>query len=494
MSSERRDEQLNDALDAILGGESPQEVASRLPEDLRQMVSAAGILLRAADRSGEAPRPSFVLALEDQLRTDVRLQGTRSQRPSSRLRSPVVSRALKWFGALLVMGVLLLAVVERAGPGSPLAPVRRSIDGGRARLVSSLGSFEDRVEYQLDVAWRRLSEARRMHRAGGIGVTDDGWRDLLDEVEASYAAAVAGAAHSRDERLQGRVANEVDMAARELDRMAREADGQDRSYAGMLHASSVRLRRELDQFNDEVARVWPVSATPASDESGTLPSPTPSGAVGASATPAGPGAAQLTAEPTERHSGPTDPAPTALVRRTQTPAPSATAPPQPTRDNAVPGVRPPHTPRPVTPTSTRAPESGTREPAPNVTTTPTADSWPATSTDEPHDPTATLAAGTDLPPVAPTKPPPTSDVPPTVGPPGTSAPPRAGAPFTAEPPPTVGPSTAAAPGAGAPPATPGERGVDPTPEAKATPSGCPACGVRPSSDDTSSSLPPSCDK
>ena len=129
-------ERLEEALAALADGVTDDGASRQIPPDLRPLVDAAAAVMSARRRSGGEPRPTFVLGLEEQLRTDLRMAGPPAPRQLNPTGAPLLLLA-----ALAVSGLAWLGV-RSAQPDSPLYPVQRGLadlgsafsatNGGRA--------------------------------------------------------------------------------------------------------------------------------------------------------------------------------------------------------------------------------------------------------------------------------------------------------------------------------------------------------------------------
>ncbi|HQZ70748.1 MAG TPA: hypothetical protein PK826_05440 [Anaerolineae bacterium] len=130
-------ERLERALAAWQAGQSPQAVFDELPAQLRPAARAAlGLDQAGGDRVAGA-RPSFVMALEDQLRADLRLGIGRPSAVSEP--APTASpRPARWLLAAVLLGLGLLGGYGMRGESpyersTPVEVAIRSID--RAPVV-----------------------------------------------------------------------------------------------------------------------------------------------------------------------------------------------------------------------------------------------------------------------------------------------------------------------------------------------------------------------
>jgi hypothetical protein len=397
---DRHDDQLNEAVDALIEGASRDEVAALLPDDLGPLVEAADVLARSAQAGANGPRPSFVLGLEEQLRTDLRLR--RPGLPRASLRN----RFLRWVAALVVATMVMLVVVEQSNPDDLLYGVKQTIEESRVRLMGSAGT---RVDQYLDSAWRLLADIRDMHESPSAEMTAAAWNAALDDLVEAYSSAANEAVVAGDPKLQRRVRSETDMAARELTRIAGEAERGGLERARLFRVSASALRRSIAALPSEAGDAWRAvgaAAAPATPpEASVTPSPRQ---------PTPRATEQSTARPTERATEistlpavlPTAGSPTIAVTMIAT-APPATARPAlstsvPTSVPATQAVRPPHTPVPVTPTDTPAPPIDTPGSSVIATGTSTPDEWVTTSTPELDRPTPTTGTVPGTPAALPT--------------------------------------------------------------------------------------------
>lgn len=335
--------------------------------DLAAMLGVADQLRGAAVGQAGDPRPSFVLGLEEQLRTDFRLQ------PPQPLSSSASSR---WSGTRITGGLLLMALaavltagflVERASPGDRLWGAHRLLEQVRVAAAISVGG---RVDQLLDMGWRHL---RRVSDQAERGALTAGSLDaLLSAITDSYGGAIQLAGSAGDDRLRLRVAREAGDAAEELRRLSGQLPPGDEPP---LVAAETLLRAMILRLGDRLAAggasVIPtatavpptvaVSATAAAAEPGTgTPVATPPPLSLSTATPA---ATQVVALP-----------PTAAATLTPSVAPTGLptavpASPEPTRRERTRTATPP--PRPTDIPTTPLPAATGTAPPP----TPTSDTW-----------------------------------------------------------------------------------------------------------------------
>ncbi|MFN2115732.1 MAG: hypothetical protein ACK2T6_08450 [Anaerolineae bacterium] len=408
MTPDQRNEQLNVAIDALLRGASRDEAEAGLPDELRPLLDTAGSLAAAGRGSRGGARPSFVLGLEDQLRTDLRLQRRVGPRAAPR------ERLWRLLIALVSASLLMLVAVERSGPSDPLYGVKQRIEEGRLLLT---GAGTARVDSLLDSAWLGLAQVRRLHELPDSDVSADEWQSVLDGLTDAYAAAAAAALESGDVMQQRRVRSAADLAADELSRLADQAARNRLATARWFRLSAARLRQSIASLPPEGGdprRVVGPSVAPTA----TLPAAAATAAVGPSAAPAEPTTAPVatdaaapaaTSSPTSGSTPPAlapPPATTTATVAAVGPSPTASSPPpgggapEPSQVPATVAVRPPFTPPPVTPTNTPQPSDSTPGSSVVTTATVTPDSWVVTSTPDPADVTPTVRAQPETPPPA----------------------------------------------------------------------------------------------
>lgn len=391
MKPDQREEQLNDAVDALLSGASRDEVAAHVPEDLDPLVDAADVLARSGRAAADGARPSFVLGLEEQLRTDLRLR-----RPGLP-RLPLRVRMLRWLGALVVAAIVMLVVVEQSGPDGPLYGVKQTIEDGRMRLS---GSAATRVDRYLDSAWRRLAEVREMHDQPGTEMSETAWQAALDDLVRAYSAAADAAASSNDPMLQGRVRSAAAVAADELARIADQAARTDLDRARWFRVSAAELRRSIAMLPPDAGDAWRVVGAAIAPTTSPEPTPSPVSEL-PTVQPTDQPTAASTSLATELATAPAvNPAEPSATTMPATVAPTSAQATEPLRSStasptevpATAAIRQPHTPLPVTPTDTPSPQEETPGSSVITTATATPDSWLATSTPDPAHATATTGA------------------------------------------------------------------------------------------------------
>ncbi|MFQ5460524.1 MAG: hypothetical protein ACE5EL_06990 [Anaerolineae bacterium] len=113
------------AVAALLSGAHRGDILAVLPAGVGRLLDAA-VALREARLDAGGPRPSFVLSLEDDLRTDLRLQ-VRSRSLARRGRR----RALAGLAAAALLTGLMLTAGQ-AVPGDRLYGLKRGVEGIRA--------------------------------------------------------------------------------------------------------------------------------------------------------------------------------------------------------------------------------------------------------------------------------------------------------------------------------------------------------------------------
>jgi len=378
-------------------GSAPMQ-SSDGPSQIRSQLAAAAALLHARD-SGPGPRATFVLGLEEQLRTDLRLMPSAPAPTWRRLTRPRM--AIAAVGAVTLAAVLLFAgyrVQQRFGLQPDPAPAG-------AQLL-------------LEDGWRNLADVKAILAADTRDPVQ--LRNALDASIACFLGAMALADESADDALRARrhlaAEAELEAAAIELARLARGLPPEvRRPILDARRQLTVRLLDERVSWAPPgSAAVPPGSASPTPNvppalvplrpaEPPTEP-PTSVAAPTQTPTPDGGSGSSPTATPV---GGPTSTeiaAPSATP--TDDPPPSAPGPgPEPTATPMIADPAPTATPLPTTSPS-QTPVPGAVDP----TATPTRDSWP-TATDPPP-PTRTPGPDvTDEPPEPPTAEP-SSEVPP----------------------------------------------------------------------------------
>jgi len=316
-------EELHTAIGALHRGDAPEDVESRLPPDLRPLLAAAARLLNARRQAGDAPRPAFVLGLEEQLRTDLRL------RPAVRRGLPLRTRLLALGGVLA--GGLLFVGVHQARPGDALYDFKRGI---QAIALQTGGAC---CAAYLDLGWRRYEETKELVEAGNPD--GDVLQGVLDDLTAAYTTALRLARNADDPRSSARVETEARLVEAELAQLEPSA----------RPAIAARLRRSRGLIRASLVPAGPIVKVP--------PPGVPTRPVSPTEVPLPPTATVIPDRAT------VTPPPTA-VRATPVPSPSATttALPMPTRGperidpdptktpTALPPPPTPTTERPLTPT------------------------------------------------------------------------------------------------------------------------------------------------
>jgi hypothetical protein len=374
-------DQLEAAIEAIAGGQPSAAVLAGLPADLRDLVET-GLELRAARGSGgDLPGTTFLLGLEDQLRTDLRLL-----RPGSG-HAPVARPAWldpRWLlglalGGLLVLG-LLGGAAQRAQPGEPLYALARGLEEARATL--SLNPVA-KAGLALDRAWKRMNELTAF--LGRDGRSTGALAAQLGEIGSSYALALDLVAEADDSRLGLRALGEVDAAIESLRELAHGAtlDEREALLASLRDLEQLRQRLalvlppELVQIREEppVSGILPAeSATPSPSESAPeatateLPATQPASASPTTIAP--PASATAIPSPTELPATATDLPPTRERSRTDTPVPPPSKTPEPPRKKTETPTSEPPWPTPPPPSPTPGSNVTSLPPAPEPSPTP----------------------------------------------------------------------------------------------------------------------------
>ena len=362
-----RSEALDRAFDALRDGAGSEDVLSRLPEDLRPLFAAA----RRLEHAGQAPTaigPSatFVLSLEEQLRTDMRLHV-----------ADLPSRL--WSGWRI--GVLVTALFVGAG-----ALVLRGNDVGSFEPTAS-----ERAPDTIDSALRRLDE-------GWVGINtlrqdlrhsdpaSSGLAERLGAITTAFEDALDATDGADDPRTVARVRADVEAAAAAL--------------AGLAHGRSDAVRDEIIESRRALvvrllkSRVGSLDPAPIEPPpiivSTALPSPTEDlGPPGGPTEPVDP-SPPLPTEPIP------PPATATMVPPLSTEAPSPTSTPMPIAPDPPATTRP----RPTDPTPDPP------DPSPIVPPTETPDRWPTEGpTKAPPEPIVPPTPGVDpsAPPPSPTE-------------------------------------------------------------------------------------------
>lgn len=326
-------DQLNAAIDALLSGAPAGVLIERLPAELHGPVRVGSQLAGARRPNGGAVGPTFLLGLEEQLRTDFRLQ-----RASGPARAARRGRwAILLVGPLMLLGLFLGA--RRAGPTDPLYGLKRGLESVQLTLTRSPAA---QAGLWLGYGARRLDEAGTLLGTGGPA--DVALGAVLDDLVAAYAAAFGIAAQLDDPWPQRRAETQADLTIRQLAEWETRAAGPEVAWI-----------RETRQALEDVRSHRAIARE----------------AVGGPAPPLVPA-----------------PSPTARLRpATLTPAPAAdTATPTATGMPAQPTVAPTRSVAPPAATAT-PPAAPTTEPAPE----PTREGRPRPT--DPRRPTPTPAGG-----------------------------------------------------------------------------------------------------
>jgi hypothetical protein len=357
-------EALNGAIDALLAGESRRAAGVGLPLDLEPLLDAGAHLRDLGASLAGGPSPGFVLGLEDQLRTDLRLH----------LRPAAGEPHRTWLApVLLALGLLLAAVwlaAQGAVPGDALYVLKRGAEAPEVVLAPDPGA-RSRVYFRH--GRRRLEEVGVLlsvrHRAALLD-------DLLDDLVIAYSRGTTAAMASADPMVVVRARVEVRAAEVELDGMLDDAGGTDREEIGDTREALLRLLEPVDASptgEPPVAAIEPTTAVP-TRRPPPGPTPAPSATVPATAPALSPPQPTATVPPRPTADVPTSTLPPPMPSATRA-APSATAwptelPTRPPRDD------------PGTDEPTAAP-SATASANHPVVPSPTTDRWP---TDFPTEP------------------------------------------------------------------------------------------------------------
>lgn len=349
-------DQLEAAIEAIAGGKPSAEVLAGLPADLRDLVET-GLELRAAQGpGGDLPGTTFLLGLEDQLRTDLRLL-----RPGPG-HAPVAGPSrfgrvgLRWLFGLVLSGLLILSLLggaaRKAQPGDPLYGLTRGLEEARAAL-----NFDPAAEagLALDRAWSRTNELVSLF--GRDARTAGSLVSQLGEVESGYTLALDLVAQVEDSRLGLRALGEVDSAIKRLRELADGAAVEERDalLASIQNLEQLRQRLalvlppELVLIRPEppVSVSLPVESATASPSAAapeaTVTELAPTELPPSSPTPvAPPASATAIPSPTELPVTATDLPPTRERSRTNTPVPPPShTPPPPQKKTETPTSEPP---------------------------------------------------------------------------------------------------------------------------------------------------------
>lgn len=201
-------EQLHQAVERLRAGQS-LEVAGRGLEPSQRALLASAARLAAAGSLQRGPRPSFVLRLEEQLRTDVRLRlvGRRGR-----------GRRLQRVMALLVVLIVvaLAAFYVKRTDSLPGRPLGGALAGDRGNLLAR------QVGEALDSVWIEVEALEQLMtpHADPMAVPR-----RLAAVRSQSALALQLAQQADSERLVARVGAELEAVADELDRLANRSGG-----------------------------------------------------------------------------------------------------------------------------------------------------------------------------------------------------------------------------------------------------------------------------
>lgn len=374
-----RTEALNQAVDALLAG-LPATAESEALTELRPLLDEGRALLRHRPMPGAA-RATFMLGLEAQLLTDLRLRA-----PMGRVGSRLPARLVGLIGLVLV-GAALLFQARAALPGSLTAPFAGAWE---AVAVAVAPGQEARVRELLAQGWRYLGVAEAVVRSPVALAARE--RALRASVERYQLALAAASRPELDERLRHHAAAEVHLV---MTRLARQAHGRPLAERAIWTGA----RRALGRLLLADTRVVHFPASPRTaplDMVQLLPPPT------TTAVPAMASTELPTESPTEVPPATAQPTPEAWPTLSGVP-PVAT--PLPSSEPGGPATPAPATARPARPpaTATNVPAGPTAPPA--RAATPTQDRWP-TATPQGGDPAPT----TNIPP-QPSAPPPSEPPP-----------------------------------------------------------------------------------
>jgi hypothetical protein len=357
-----------DALQRALEGRQPRTDPSAQALVPGELIATARAL--GAIESGDGlPSPTFVLGLEEQLRTDLRLGLTGvsapDQNPSHPSAGPSVRgvpRSVMILLAALLIAATLLGAIWHAGPYNPLYQARLRLDAMRWTIAGLLGSGSDGGA-EFEQGKRLLEDARAVVERP----SSDGARlqRVLSRLPALYSVGSERATASPDGWPLMRARIEVQSAVAELERLGAVAPPEERAA--------------LEETRDALAGILdPNRPGPVAGVVPTVPTDVPTGI--STAPPVATAATTRIPAPTEVP--PTRPPPTAAIApatATATATSSPTVPPPPPEQ---PG--PTETSRPVDPTGTPG----------GVVPSPTRDAWPTAT---PGSPGATQPLPTTLP-------------------------------------------------------------------------------------------------
>jgi len=372
-----RADALNDAIEAILSGRGP--MPADVLDELRPLLAEGRSLLRHRMGDG-SPSPTFLLGLEAQLVTDLRLQAPVARR-----------RPWRAAGAVVVAAVGLLAAVL-LGPASELLPARVTEPVHRAwnavTLVAS-PSPDARIRRLLAQGWRHLKAAED---AGRSVPAPPALARALDAAIGRYRLALAAAADAAlDARIRSQAEAEVQLV---IARLARQAHGRPEDDRAIWVGARLTLRRLL-VADARVVHLLPSPRQAPSDDARVLLPP--------AAQPAPPLASQ-TALPTDAV---TPTVPTAVPTRESWPAETSVAPTASQTAPAAPSPVPATAERARPPATATLPATTPTEPPdpPARAVTPTQDRWP-TATPRSIDPGMPTLEGSPQPSLPPPSEPP----------------------------------------------------------------------------------------
>jgi len=414
-------ERLNAAIDALLAGTAVEAACANLPPDLHAAAVAGARLAAVRAGASGGPRPAFVLALEEHLRTDLRLghPNPPAEPPDDpqdfaapHRAPPVVTRARvrrAVAGVVVAIGLLgLWRAAEIAGPTDALYPLKRAIESVRLLLA---WSEEAKAGACLDLGWRRLQETGQVVRAGPHSESE--LREMLEDLTAAYTLALTYAEQSDDRRTMFLAQSETRLAYDEIRRLASQSGAPDAALlrgVNLVISDDDRGQRRIVAMTSPPSPVVVAPTQVAIAVPGTAEPPP-----AATATPVeGP-----PAEPTEPPAPGATPVSTAAIEPTATPPVATSAPASPTPVWPTVTAPPPTPIKPNKPPSTATatalpPPSQTPGPVPSDPPTRTPEAW---STATPAQPTVT-PSGRETPPT----PDPRSPAPPSLEPPGPRAP------------------------------------------------------------------------
>jgi len=396
---------LNRAIDDLVAGAAPEDVLATLPADLRPLATAGARLAAARAVAVDGVRPAFVLALEEQLRTDLRLRNPRTAPDGGPARAPAetfVARLPRLWLARAALAALALAGIFAVGraaqgahPGDPLYGVKRALES--AALAFTV-STDGKAEAWLDIGWRRLQDVAWVVDAGPRPVPEARLRAALGDVASAYNLALAHAGRSAGAQTAFKAQGQTQRAYQELQDLAGRADP---GAARLIRRVSLVLGDTGRGEPRIVAMIGPplVAVEPAA------PGRAPVRSAAGAATPAAaallpPGAP---ATPTDRSSpapgargAPSIPSapPAALVPTQEPPRPTATPAPATREPQERPTDRP-TAPPPAEPATAEPPPVRTEDPWPSPTAE---EDPPAQPTDDPEPPDPGQPPGPGQPP------------------------------------------------------------------------------------------------